>query len=489
MNVAHLLRAQAEVRPETPALIDPHRRRSLTFGGLDRASAQTAGIFREAGLSPGDSVLVLQPLSVELYIALGAIFRLGLVALFLDPAAGREHMEHCCALWPPKALIASSRAHLLCLLSSSLRRIPVRFHIGAPVPGSRPFLSAARRPPREGIESVDADFPALLTFTSGSTGAPRAALRTHGFLLAQHRAVQECLRLAPGGRGDLATLPIFVLANLGAGVTTVLPDVDLRAPDSADAARLLKQIQAQRPDRITGTPALLDGLADCAAATGRALPELADVFVGGGPVFPSLWEKLARLAPCARITAVYGSTEVEPIAHVTWDEETAPLLRNGGQGLLVGQPVPALELRILRDKWGQPLGPFAEGAFDTECLPPGAAGEIVVRGSHVLPGYLYGCGDEETKIHVADTTVWHRTGDTGYRDATGRLWLLGRCEGRIADARGSLYPLPVECAARAFPGVRRAALIAKGGRRIVVAEPQPPDRAILNPARLRAALS
>ena len=92
MNIAEVLRDQAELRPEAVALIDVKRgrSRSLTFAELERAASRVAMLLHQSGLERGDTVLVLHPMSAELYIALMAIFRLGLVAMFLDPSAGRE---------------------------------------------------------------------------------------------------------------------------------------------------------------------------------------------------------------------------------------------------------------------------------------------------------------------------------------------------------------------------------------------------------------
>lgn len=141
-----------------------------------------------------------------------------------------------------------------------------------------------------------------------------------------------------------------------------------------------------------------------------------------------------------------------------------------GAGLLAGPPVDEVELRIVPDRWGTPIGPFSEEEFERDCCPPGNAGEIVVTGPHVLLGYLEGVGDEETKFEV-DGTRWHRTGDAGRPDEDGRLWLLGRCHARIDDERGTVYPFPVESAARTVPGVRRAAYLAHRNDRVLVVEP------------------
>jgi olefin beta-lactone synthetase len=99
-------------------------------------------------------------------------------------------------------------------------------------------------------------------------------------------------------------------------------------------------------------------------------------------------------------------------------------------------------------------------------------GEIVVTGPHVLPGYLDGAGDAETKIRVGDR-VWHRTGDAGYFDDRQRLWLLGRCSARVDDNRGTLYPFAVEAAASNIDGVRRSAFVMHRERRTLVIEPSP----------------
>ena len=108
----------------------------------------------------------------------------------------------------------------------------------------------------------------------------------------------------------------------------------------------------------------------------------------------------------------------------------------------------------------------------------------MVAGPHVLPGYLDGIGDEETKVRVG-ARVWHRTGDAGYLDDRGRLWLLGRCSARIGVGVDGLYPFAVECAALAIDGVERCALVEHRGTRVLVVEPARGAPADL-PARILA---
>lgn len=540
MNIASLLQNTATQHGGRDALFAfrQHTGSGVSARGLEGNAARIATQLQQAGLKQGDAVLVFYPMSVELYATLVAIFQLGLVAMFLDPSAGKEHIERCCEIHPPQALIASTKAHLLRLVSPALRRIPHKFVIGLPAPGAqmlqrklpewieqitflwqwlwwkyRPEFSIHLSPKDEqqamrwaakkdaktkakqkakygllpGEKAFVADVadshPALITFTSGSTGQPKAALRTHGFLQAQHRVLQQRLSLTPGDT-DMTTLPIFVLANLASGVHSVIPSGDLLFPGAIDPEPIVQRIQVFNPVSTAASPAFLERIAEYCLQQQIQLTSFQKIFTGGAPVFPRLLDKLQLVAPQAKIVAVYGSTEAEPIAEISRDEITDAdwqAMRNG-RGLLTGLPVPEIQLRIVREQWGTPIPTLTHADFDQACLPAGEPGEIVVSGEHVLPGYLRGIGDEETKFHM-DGRVWHRTGDAGYLDQTGRLWLLGRCSAKITDARGTLYPFAVECAAMDFPAVRRAALATRNEQRILVLEMEPHEQSVLTQIR------
>ena len=473
MTIDDLLREQVRQRPDAIALVDPRAappRRTLTYRQLEHEVAGSAAWMTTQGLERGSAVLTFVPMSADLYIALLAMFRLGAVALFLDPSAGREHLERCCARWQPDALLAIPKAHLLRLRSAALRRIRRHWHTGRgwwPMTRRWSTLDTAvgATSPTSLAQPEDA---ALVTFTSGSTGVPKGAVRTHAFLLAQYEA------LAPGihlhrGQVDLATLPVFTLANLAAGLTTVIPEVDLRRPGAVDPAPLFRQVREHKVTRLTASPAFFEQLVAHHQRTGETLPQLEHLHTGGAPVYPPLLDAMQGLAPNAEVVAVYGSTEAEPIAHVArteFTEQDRQAMRSG-RGLLAGPPVEQVTLRILPDQWGKPRGPYMAEQLAEQSLGPNEAGEIVVAGEHVLPGYLGGLGDEETKFHVGEQ-IWHRTGDAGYLDAKGRLWLLGRCAARVQDEHGEVYPFAVECVAMSFPAVRRAAFVAHGGRRLLI---------------------
>jgi olefin beta-lactone synthetase len=466
MNVAEMLRERARQDGDRPAIIE--RGRTISFADLDRAGAAAAAELAHAGLAPGMRALIMSQMSIDLYVAMIGIFRLRLTAVFVDPSAGSDHLTACVARVRPDAFIAVPRAHLLRLTSSALRSIPIKMTLGRVASSACAPSSTVRV--GEISEPCEPDTPAIITFTSGATGVPKAAVRTHGFLLAQHRALAASLALE-SGETDLTTLPIVLLANLASGVTSIIPDADLRAPGAIRPESVLDQIQQLQPARIVAAPALLERLIDGASRRGTRLGSLRRIYTGGAPVFPGLLDKIAGAAPAASIIAVYGSTEAEPIASIDRREigQEDRVAMQQGAGLLAGQPASSINVRILPDRWGTPVTVRHRQDLERQALSSGTIGEIVVSGDHVLGGYLDGAGDDETKIH-AGTCVWHRTGDAGYFDGHGRLWLLGRCAARVSDRLGVLYPLAVECAASGVPGLRRSAFVQHQGRRVLVIE-------------------
>jgi acyl-CoA synthetase (AMP-forming)/AMP-acid ligase II len=486
MNIAEVLLQRAAELGQNEAIIDFHRKRDrrYSFRDLDAMTANVAGQLRSAGLKPDDGVLLLHPVAAELYVVLIALFRLGCVAIFLDPSAGRAHVERCCAIYPPKAFFGSRRAQLLRWTTPALRRVPKPFCSGWFPGTSRLDANAEANPLRE-IVPLSPEAPALVTFTSGSTGQPKAALRTHGFLLAQHRALEASLALE-AGRRDLTTLPIFVLANLASGATSVLPDADLRSPGRINPLPVLAQIRRLRIETTAASPAFISRLLDGCERSSSAMPALSSIYMGGAPVFPGLLRRTKRFCPEAKITAVYGSTEAEPMAELALSDISSTDFDSmeQGKGLLAGRPVPSICLHVIREQWGAPILPLDSGMFERLRMASGEPGEIVVSGAHVLPGYIRGEGDAATKFEV-EGTRWHRTGDLGYMDAMGRLWLLGRCDGRIRDARGILYPFAVECAAMQAPAIRRAALAAIDGLRVLAIEAEQP----VSPKAIQSSLS
>ncbi|MCY4170855.1 MAG: AMP-binding protein [Bacteroidetes bacterium] len=475
MNICHILTSQTAKRPDQSAIIEgvDENTRAVTFAQLADRSARAATLLRMSGLSKGDRILLFQPVSIELYVALLGIFRLGLVATVLDPSAGFKHIEQCCKIARPKAFLGPARAHLLRFLIRGLRQIEHHIVTSVWAPFAIRWTKLERLDPLNAITPCPPSHDALLTFTSGSTGTPKAAVRTHGFLRAQHDVLAASIDLMPR-EIDLPALPIFVLANLASGVTSVIPKCDLRQPGFIEPEPVLQQIDRHQVTRTIGSPALYDRLLEGAHARKRngtkdlGLASLQKLYTGGAPVFPPLLQKLQAAMPKGDVIVVYGSTEAEPISHLNWDaasdHDRASMY--AGKGLLVGMPVNQIQLKIVSNQWGTPLPAMNTQEFAGVELPSAHPGEIVVHGHHVLPGYLNGVGDEETKFRVNDQ-IWHRTGDTGYLDPHGRLWLLGRAGAIIQDEHGVAYPFAVECAASQLHFIKRSALASLHGERLL----------------------
>lgn len=460
MNLVSLLYDRAASIPDLPAIIDGRcgSERTFDFRHLEREIHACAARLHAAGVEKGARVLVLVPMRAELYITLAALWHLGVTALFLDPSAGRHHIAQCCQRTRPDGVIGIPKARLLWWFHCPLRRIPKKF-----VWGRQLRLHAGAAPPPPVAETTD-DHPAILTFTSGSTGQPKGAVRTHGILHAQYRALRSAIALE-AGEIELATMPVIALVNLAAGITTLIPDADLSRPGFIRPGPVLDQCRRFRPDRCVASPAFLSRLAESSAEAATPLASFRKIYTGGAPVFPRTLRRLESAFPNARLTILYGSTEAEPISHIHWSEVTAAdrdAIKSGA-GLLVGPVAPETSLQIIDDRWGQPIPAQTEADWRAARLPPGRIGEIVVAGEHVIPGYLDGIGDEENKVRVGDT-VWHRTGDAGTLDAEGRLWLLGRCAVRFELEGRPVYPFAIECAAVETFDVPLAACCAPGGR-------------------------
>lgn len=451
MNLVNYLADRAQTHPERMALIDADQ--SMSYKDLYAYVCGASEYLTQQGLKSGDTILILQPVGIPLYISLLASFHAGLTVMFIDPSAGKTMMRNSLSLHSPKAFIGTGKAHLLRLTIPEIRRIQHLFHSSSWAPLSKRWNPSQTKPfpPTK----TSADTPALITFTSGSTGMPKAACRTHGFLLAQHKALSESLDYQEG-EVDLVTLPVFTLANLASGLTSVLADTDLRFPAQANSPAIAEQCRKHQVTRCAASPAFFTRL-----HRDGMLPKFQSIYTGGAPVFPHLLDDIQSSHPEMNVITVFGSTEAEPIAHIPWKDVTHDdhQRMTSGQGLLVGKPMSATQLRIIPDQTGNSIPSMTEDELNHLTLPSGSTGEIIVSGDHVLKGYLHGIGDEENKIPVGDQ-IWHRTGDAAWQDDTGRVWLVGRCSAAIhRDKQKPIYPFGIECAAMSHPEVERCALL------------------------------
>jgi cis-3-alkyl-4-acyloxetan-2-one decarboxylase / olefin beta-lactone synthetase len=409
-----------------------------------------------------------------MYTAMFAVQRLGAIAVFLDSWARHAHLGASAECVAPKAMISHRRAFELVAEIPAFARMPLRI-VAGPADG---FAASARfeeltvHTAEAPIAPVASEDTALITFTTGSTGVPKGANRTHRFLSAQHRALDRIIPYEASDL-DLPAFPIFSLNNLASGVSTLLPALDLAAPSPRDAAALYTQIQQRGVTCTTLSPSMFGGLSAFCLAEGLSLPGLRRVVTGGAPVSRDDLQRFRSIAPASAIWVLYGSTEVEPMAHI----EAAEMLGLPGpadpevveEGVNVGRPSPDLQWKFLRVVDG-PVN-LSDGSWSGLEVPPGKVGELVVAGDHVCRDY-YNNPEAFRRAKIVDgETVWHRTGDLARLDASGFLHVVGRVNNAIRRGDDYLFPVRAEILLKRIPEAAQVAFLGlpdpAGGERAV----------------------
>lgn len=471
MNIVTILEKLAQSHPQRLALIEdsPELKSGKTFAQLNEQVASVAALLEQNGIKKSDVILLYVPMSVKLYALLLGINRIGAVVLFIDPTYGAKELKHCIELTKPKAIVVADS------LLPVARALAPLFGITKVLSAKRLTklsLTASAAVRAQPIAAVADDAPALITFTSGSSGLPKGIVRSHGFLNAQCKVLAD--ELAIGNcQTEMTTLPIFVLANLARGVTTILPVSRQRSifmftqqPLSQFNKKLASQLLEHMPERILAAPAFLMQLASGLKEQNIKCHFVSEILTGGGPVFPPLIDLLREIFPQAKLMTVYGSTEAEPIAHLDVTNQDSSSLNKiaSGGGLPQGKVSPQVELVILP---GAIKSEYTNSEFCRQKASANIVGEIVVAGDHVVKGYVSGIGDRDNKIKVSQR-IFHRTGDAGYLDAEGNLFLVGRAAMKVSVPNGVVYPLAIEASAMASGLVDSCAYLAVRKQRVLV---------------------
>lgn len=410
----HFARSVAR-HPDRIAIVNGNGR-AISFAQLQARADSFAAYWHAQGVRQGDRVLMAMPLNSDLYASLAGLWALGATVVLPEPAMGLAGLRHAARTTNVTAYCASG---IYCLLKYI-------------VPELRPIKLLRLKPKKAAglcLPELHDDDVALISFTSGTTGKPKAIPRSHGFLMAQHAAISPLLE-SPKPERDLVAFPVFTLINIASGQTSVLPNWKMSKLEKLAPDDLASWCNSQGVTRALLPPSLCEKLSQT-----KAPQKLHTIFTGGGPVFPNVLDDLQQRQKQLRVVCVYGSTEAEPIAHldaahIRRADKDAMLL---GRGLLVGQPVQDIDIRI-------------------------KGNEIQVAGDHVNKGYLDPADNVENKIPEG-TKVWHRTGDAGEFDDSGRLWLWGRVGSEVVVGSKTLFPFSIEVAARQWVGVEKCALM------------------------------
>lgn len=480
-NVVSFLEEHAEQQPDKAAFYflpkasaqsGKFNHSPITYGDFNDKAGGLAGGLSEIGIKKNDRVLIFIPISPELYTSIAALQRLGAIPVLLDSWSRQEQLAAIVQNSKPRGIIAPTA--WLQAYEGHLNNFGIGIRISADEnsDGTNIFgLPNLFSEKSEKIMPVEQNHTALITYTTGSSGAPKGANRTHRFLSAQHYALK---RLFPYKQTDvdLPVFPVFALNNIASGITTVLPAIDISKPNLEDSKNLLTQISKCKVNCMTLAPSSFRNLAIYCDAKGILLDNVSRVLTGGAPISETDIERFVRVAPNSRNWILYGSTEVEPIAYIESKEMLSiklPEQTNATKvGVNVGKIDKTLRYKFINVEIGNVTQPVK--IQDIE-VGKGEIGELVVVGEHVCEGYYRNKeAFARTKIEDAPGTIWHRTGDLARIDASGYLWIVGRKHNVIKRGGEYFFPVRPEIFLKDIPNVANAAYVDfenNGARQIV----------------------
>ncbi|MGA8649486.1 MAG: long-chain-fatty-acid--CoA ligase [Xanthobacteraceae bacterium] len=437
MNITHGLRRALQVNPQGIAILEGERKSSWSDVG-ERVS-RFAGALRQLGVAKGDRVAVLMLNSgryLELYLAVGWA---GAVIVPLNirwsVAENRDALQDCGArlLIVDGAFLEAGRALAAPIPALTL----VHADEGEPpadVTGYESLLAAANSIPDA---MADRDDLAGIFYTGGTTGRSKGVMLSHGNLmadalqfLAEGLFSQEVVYLHAAPMFHQAAMYCMLLsAGTNAIIKAFSPEVVAHA------------IERYRVTHTLLVPTMIQMFVDHPGIGGRDLSSLRQIVYGASPISEALLDRAMKCLPGVRFVQTYGMTELSPGATVLMPEQHVGAGRAKGRHRSGGRAFLGVEVRIV------------DG--DDRPVPPGTVGEIVVRGDVVMMGYWN--RPEETAKAVIDG--WMHTGDGGYMDEDGFVYVVDRIKDMIITGGENVYSTEVENVVAQYPGVVQCAVI------------------------------
>jgi len=427
LNAALLARLHAA--PSAEALRDD--RGGVTRGELSAASGRLAFALLQSGVRRGDRLLLGLPAGRAFATTLLAALRLGAVVVPVHPRAKPRELHH--LVWdagPRVACAAEPLRDLVRAAAPAVRRLEPDELLAQPLEDAGVEL----RHDHAGITAAPED-PALILYTSGTTGKPKGAVHTQGSLAANLAALTEAWAMGAHDR-LLHCLPLNHLHGIAVGLLGALVSgAAVELAGGFDAAAVLERLAAARATLFFGVPAMYAQMVE--HGPGAPLPAMRLFVCGSAPLAPALKRAFeARFGHV--ILERYGATETG----ILLSQE----LHGARPAGSVGRPLPGIEARIEPSPGG---GSAAGGAHGDE-------GELWVRGASLFRGYHE--DDEATARATADG--WFRTGDLVRRGSDGSFSILGRLAGDMLKVKGHrVGVLEIEAALAEHPGVAEAAVV------------------------------
>jgi long-chain acyl-CoA synthetase len=432
-----------------------------TVSEVDAIADALAVELEARGVTKGDRVgIQLQNVPQFAYSML-ALWKLGAVPLILNTMYREHELTTIVNDAKPVGLISSettaedlSRMPLDVEIPWVLRTDDEDLHAHAMPDGLVTHLARnlGRRPRSSAATTLTATDPALLTYTSGTTGAPKGAVGTHGNLLAVAYGNQQWLDLRPGDV-VLAVAPLFHITGAVATATTALTvgRCELVFVGRIRASNLLAALRDHHVQHILGSITVYNTLLDSEEAVAEDFSHVRTVFSGGAPVPPATVAKFQERFG-HYIHNIYGMTETaSAVIAVPLGQRARQDPASGT--LAIGVPLPGLEARVV-------------DLADNE-VPTGETGELVLRGPQCMQHYLN--RPDATSATIRDG--WLHTGDVGMIDADGWIYLVDRQKDQINVSGYKVWPREVEDILYEHPDVNEAAVVGlpdpRSGERVV----------------------
>jgi acyl-CoA synthetase (AMP-forming)/AMP-acid ligase II len=440
----------AAERPRSECIVYKNRR--IAWEEFRTRMDDTAKALCEAGVRKGDRVALLSMGCVEFPVTFMAAAKLGAIWLGLSPKYTRHELLAILRDAEPTVLIAlreyggEDLAPLLCDLVSELPSVRKLVVIGKPFEGAEEFDGWVNKPRKQLDEAlqrmaqdVGPDDDLLLMYTSGSTGVPKGVIHTHRSTLISVETEVEYFHIHKKSR-VLMNFPInHVAADVELGLAAIRGGAALVIEDRFDPEGSLRLIEQERITVVGGVPTMF--LLQFATPDFRQvdLTSVETFIWAGSPAPRHLVETLTRIASRtgARLVTGYGSTEAGGfVTYSSPDDDLQTLARAAGRA------VPPTELRIVDE--------------ERRRLCIGEPGEIALRGPSLMRGYW---NNPRATCEVVDEDGWYYTGDVGWLDERGGLYIVGRTSEMYKTGGENVYPREVEEVLENHPGVAAAAVV------------------------------
>ena len=397
------------------------RPQSLTFGEVAARSLRLARLLQVRGLRRGDRLAIDLPNCIEFVDVFLACMWLGIVLVPINVLYREREIAHIVADSEPHAVVTTRDAFSLFPPDTLLWDV-CELTAAADGHSSHPFR-----------EAFEGDAPALLVYTSGTTGRSKGAVLSHNNCLANTANLVAAWRITAEDR-YLAVLPLFHVHGLCNGLMTWLASgCRMRLVERFEIARAEVWFREFRPTLFFGVPTIYVRLLELPAEIAREIEQNMRLFVSGSAALPAqvLEEFRARFGHT--ILERYGMSETLMNLSNPYGGERRP-----GS---VGFPLPGISARIV--------------SSTSEEVPAGETGELLVRGPNVFSGYWR--NPEATS--GAFTGGWFKTGDLAERSADGYYTLRGRRTDLIISGGFNIYPREIEEVLIEVAGVREAAVV------------------------------